>query len=69
MVRYQGGRIDEGVDAFFAGAAVVGARADAEAIVPGAEAAVVGFLLLAPGGPVLVGAFEQVLVFGCAGFS
>ena len=29
-----------------------------------AKAAVVGFLLLAPGRPILVRAFEQILIFG-----
>ena len=43
------GRQDrEGVDSFFAGAAIVGARADAEAILAGAKTAIVRFSLPAP---------------------
>ena len=50
------------VDAFFAGAAVDVSGADLESIGTGAEAAVVGLLLLTQDRPFLVGAFQPVLI-------
>ena len=47
--------------------AIVCARANAESITARAQAAVIGFFLLAPGGPILVGALKQILVLSVGG--